>query len=400
MSNRADVPIRTEHVAGVVSPKLAEKMSDFRMRLSAIRSGYPVVTDWHPVIPPGWGEFPNVPFQRAVVYRGNAQSWAYSQHQTLAKFGDKYVAAWANGLRHEDYAGQEVHCAWSADGAHWSEPRVVAGVPTGSKLMRFNAGLYAADGRLYCYVKTATDLGRDQVPPGDFCPREQDFPLDVYETTDLERWTLRGRIAGNVLLFEEPRRTRGGKLLCCGFNLTNRDGYVLIWDDPERAGDAPRIVRLTPPKGMQFSQGSWFQTDDGRIWMYERDPTLSCRLALMWSDDEGESWSDLIRTDFPNTFSRHYAGRLSDGRYFIVGNNYDIFLDRRHLHLALSDDGLVFNRQYTLVSSDTTRRVPGRHKEDGPQYPNCLVDGDRLLVIYAVNKEDIEVGIVDMTRVK
>ncbi len=125
----------------------------------------------------------------------------------------------------------------------------------------------------------------------------------------------------------------------------------------------------------------------------------SCRLGLACSDDEGRTWSELVRTDFPNTNSRAFAGRLSDGRYYIVGNNYDIFLNRKHLQIALSDDGHLFDRQYTLIGGNTTRRINGRHKEDGYQYPSCCIDGDKLLVIYSVNKEDIEVGTVDMSKV-
>ena len=78
-----------------------------------------------------------------------------------------------------------------------------------------------------------------------------------------------------------------------------------------------------------------------------------------------------------------------------MGNNFDIMLDRLHLMIALSDDGRLFDRQYMLVEGETTRRVNGRHKEDGYHYPNCFADGDKLLVIYSINKEDSEVGIVE-----
>ena len=104
-----------------------------------------------------------------------------------------------------------------------------------------------------------------------------------------------------------------------------------------------------------------------------RYSAASCRLGLACSDDEGRTWSELVRTDFPNTNSRAFAGRLSDGR--------------------------LFDRQYTLIGGNTTRRINGRHKEDGYQYPSCCIDGDKLLVIYSVNKEDIEVGTVDMSKV-
>ena len=194
--------------------------------------------------------------------------------------------------------------------------------------------------------------------------------------------------------------TRGGRLLCCGVDLANHHAMVLIWDDPAHPEARPCVVDIPPsPEGVLPEEGTWYQTDDGRIWMYQRNGSACCRLGLVWSDDEGDTWSDLLHTDFPDACSRSFAGRLSDGRYYIVGNSYDRYLDRRHLLITLSDDGYTFNRQYSLVGGNTTRRVNGQHKEDGCQYPNCFVDGGRLFVIYSVNKEDIEVGIADMTAV-
>lgn len=396
-----DIPRRSRSELVVVSPELEAKLSDFRFRLGAVQAGYPVVADWHPSMPPGWGEFPPVPFARSVVYRGSAERWAYSHHPAIALFRDRIVVAWSNGFRHEDYVGQEVHLAWSRDGSSWSEPVAVAPTPAESRLVRNNAGLYATADRLYCYVGVAKDFGRDVADPGMSVIRQQHIRLDVYETADLERWTCREGICDDVYLFEAPRPTRAGPLLCCGFSFTDRRGMVLRWDDPARPAGRPRVVDLADAgEGVLPEQGTWYQTDDGRLWMYLRDGSLSGRLALATSDDGGETWSGMLRTNFPNTYSRAFAGRLDDGRFYLAGNNYDRFLDRRSLLLALSDDGATFDRQYLLVSGDTTRRVPGRHKEDGYHYPNCVSDGGRLLVTYSVNKEDIEVGIADMTAVR
>jgi hypothetical protein len=370
------------------------------MRLAAIKSGYPVLTDWHPVIPEGWGQFPQAPFERSVIYRGDPESWAYSHHQTITKFRDRYVASWSNGFLHEDYVGQEVHCASSTDGANWSEPSVVAHTPSETKLVRNNAGLYADDDCLYCYVGVAKDFGRDVAPPGMSVLKEQHIRLDVYKTSDLANWEHFENICGNVYLFEAPRRTEGGRLMCCGYDLADNHGMILIWDDPEKPWSKPRVVHLEKsPDGVLPEQGTWYQADDGRIWMYQRDSTISCRLALTWSDDEGDTWSPLIRTDFPNSYSRAFAGHLPDGRCYIIGNNYDFLLDRESLLIALSDDGTVFDRQYLLVNGHTTRRVNGRHKEDGYHYPNAYADGDKLLITYSVNKEDIEIGILDTTKI-
>ena len=105
MDAEYDVPAEPRMVLKVVAPELADQMSDFRMRISALNAGYATLTDWHPVIPDGWGQFPAVDFQRSVVYRAAEEGRAYNHHQVIAKFKNRYIVCWASGLRHEDYAG-------------------------------------------------------------------------------------------------------------------------------------------------------------------------------------------------------------------------------------------------------------------------------------------------------
>ena len=304
------------------------------------------------------------------------------------------MATWSNGLLHEDYVGQEVHLAWSTDGLHWSEPQVVVHTPLESKIVRNNAGVCSANGLLYCYVGVAKDYGRDITPPGMYSYDKQKIPLDVYVTSDLKNWEHHPGICDNILLVEGPRPSPDGTFMCCGFDMTNMQAVVLAWDDSTRLAMPPRVIRIPPsPEGLLPEEGTWYQTDDGRIWMYQRDFTGSCRLGLTWSDDRGDTWSDLLPTNFPNSLSRAFVGRLPDGRYYIVGNNYDILLNRKHMLIALSDDGYVFNKQYKLIGGNTTRRVNGRHKEDGYHYPNCYAEDDKLFIIYSVNKEDIGLGL-------
>jgi len=401
MSLPEDLSVKSFRVINVLSPELAGKIRDYEFRLGAIHSGYPNLPDWQGTLPDDWGLFEQLPFQRSVVYRGNAQSWGYSHHQTVVKFGDKYVMSWTNGLADEDFPGQEVHYACSNDCVRWSEPQVLVHTPVESGLVRNNAGLYAADGRLYCYVGVAENRQAGEQDPNMQTLKQPRMQLDVYETSDLKNWTHYEAINNKIYLFEGPRPMRSGKLMCCGSDPNDNHAIVLIWDDPSRPTDAPRAVDIAESTdGVLPEQGTWYQTDDGRIWLYHRDTGISGYLGLTVSDDEGDTWSDLVRTDFPNSFSRAFAGRLTDGRYYIVGNNYNRFLDRMGLLIAVSDDGRSFDRQYTLVTGPTTRRVPGFHKEDGWHYPNCFVDGDKLLVCYSVNKEDIELGVVDMSKVK
>jgi len=186
---------------------------------------------------------------------------------------------------------------------------------------------------------------------------------------------------------------------CCVLaQLLMTGGLVLLWDAGSKPTDIPRTIQIPKAEGLEPLQGSWYQTEDGRVWLFLRDGSFSCRLALTWSEDEGETWSKPLLTDFPNTSSRIYAGRLDDGKYFLAGNNYDRLLDRRFLLLALSENGETFDNMHTIVSGATTRRIEGKHKEDGYHYPNCYIERGKLFVTYSVNKEGIEVAEVDTTR--
>ena len=64
--------------------------------------------------------------------------------------------------------------------------------------------------------------------------------------------------------------------------------------------------------------------------------------------------------------------------------------------IAITDDGAKFNKIYTLLDDPTAQRVRGTLKIHSYQYPCGLADGDRLLVDYSINREDIECGIVDI----
>ena len=111
--------------------------------------------------------------------------------------------------------------------------------------------------------------------------QKQHIRLDVYETEDLVSWTPHENICESVYLFEGPRRTRAGKYLCCGQGLYDCHGKVLIWDDASRLAEKPRVVDLAPTDGgVIVGQVTWYQTDDGRLWMFVRDESLSCRLGL------------------------------------------------------------------------------------------------------------------------
>jgi hypothetical protein len=72
-------------------------------------------------------------------------------------------------------------------------------------------------------------------------------------------------------------------------------------------------------------------------------------------------------------------------------------MNRRRLTLSLSKDGRIFDEMFVLLDATTRRRIEGMHKESGYQYPQTLVHEDTMLIAYSINKEDIEVGILELS---
>lgn len=390
--------ILTRHVARTLSSELQKKLNEFRHLMGLHLAGYAHdIVEWHGVVPNGWATFPLLESQRSRVYSGRADSFAYSHHHSICKFRDRYVVTWSNGMYHEDAPGQEPHYSWSYDASQWVPDRSIVETDPDSGVVRNQAGLYADDRYVYVFVGYAEPHAHAE--PGMTSIVTKKMRLDVYRSADLVKWDEFIGVAEDIYLFEGPRLTRDGKLLCCGIHQPNYDeAKILIWDDPSDPTTTPRSKIISgAEEGIKPEQGTWYQTDDGRIWLWQRDGGHLTRLGLTWSDDGGETWSPLVSTDFQNTFSRAHAGRFADGRCYVIGNNFDQYLNRQYMHIAVSDNGACFDRMYTLLQGYATRRVPGRHKENGYHYPNSIVDGDQLLVVYSVNKEDIEVAVVDAT---
>ena len=135
-------------------------------------------------------------------------------------------------------------------------------------------------------------------------------------------------------IFEAPRLTAEGRLLCV--TTTRNEGpAILLWPGDDLLAQ-PEYIQVPEPDGASFPYGesTWYQLDSGRIMVFWRDEGASCRVYVNHSDDGGRTWSTPVLSDIPDSMSRLYAGRLSDGRYYLVNNAIATLLDRRPLMFA------------------------------------------------------------------
>ena len=120
--------------------------------------------------------------------------------------------------------------------------------------------------------------------------------------------------------------------------------------------------------------------------------TDQMRLAVSESRDDGVTWSEPQWTGCTDSRSRNQFGRLPDGRFFGLTCPDGADYARTPLVLAVSEDGLAFDRHFVLGDEpDRPPRMPGMHKVGRYGYPYMHVRGDSAFAIYSVAKEDIAV---------
>lgn len=340
---------------------------------------------------------PYAPSIRTKIFTGTLDTGVYNHHSQVNKFKNKYYFAWSNGVIDEDTAGQRILISSSDDAIQWSEPICIAGDKNDKVISLSSLGLHTTEQKLYLVGgkvdahREASQVGMRRIDP-------ESHELGVYSSDNGHKWDYTFKFNDQIKgIFEDPRSTKEGNLLCVA---ATKDGpAILRWPGTELCED-PEIILIPQPHGSAFPYGesSWYQTDDGTIIIFWRDEGCSCRLWVNYSTDGGLTFSAPCISDIPDSMSRVYAGRLDDGRYFLCNNAFPTLLNRMHLFLLLSDDGYIFNKVYMVIDDPTSQRLKGLLKLDGYQYPCCLSDGNRLLVGYSVNKEDIECGIVDVSK--
>jgi len=359
---------------------------------------------------------PRAPMERHCVFKSDPETGTYSHHAAICKWKERYYYVFSNGDADECAPGQSTFICNSDNGISWTKPQCLIAGDRKEGIFLRTLGIFVWQGKMIVFAQK-NQRGSRQRRPGmsvNDGAKNISRKIDAYVTDDAENWQVHENIVGgDHMIFEEPRLTSRGRLLVPGTDPETFRPTALLWpgDNPlekpeiiylpfhtEDMGDGKEFAN---PQGGHFPYGeaSLYEDDDGRIWMYMRDEGASERLFISISEDGGENWTEPMISDMPDSMSRIYVGKLNDGRYFLVGNTASNLMDRSKLILSLSDDGATFDKMYILVDDETGQTHEGHLKANGYQYPNCLVDGDKLMIAYSVNKEDMECGILDVTKI-
>jgi hypothetical protein len=336
-----------------------------------------------------FAKLPRLPSQHAIVSddlpKGGTR---VNQHNYLAHHAGKFWAMWSDGpgasngpnrVPGHDLAGQHVSFATSPDGLHWSAIGHLSGPP--EKGFGWIArGFWLRDGQLLA-------LASRFVGPVGY--RGLGLQLHAFTPEDAKAdppaWRHHGLVFDDTLNNFAPQMLPSGEWM-----MSRRDhqgdvhvavGGVKAFDDwrsfPQAAGKDPTLAAEEP---------DWWVLPDGNLCALFRDNNKSGYLFRAFSTDNGRTWTNPVRTNFPDAKSKFSAIRLKDGRYALVSNSNP--KRRDPLTLAISDDGLVFNQLFYLVG--------GRHVD----YPHLIEQGDSLYIAFNTLKQTCEVLKVKLSDVE
>ena len=331
-----------------------------------------------------WSELPTYRGKTSLVARGVKEESAFMHHPKIVVFGGTIFAKWNDGYVGEDFAGQRVRYATSRDGTTWSQPIDLTGR---HPRRRYTAcGFWLRDGEMYALtaLRDASDAGNSGEDPVLLA-----FKWDSKAGKFGERKVIATDFfAGNI-----PLRAPDGDWLMLG------KGGVGSWGPMKAAKGGVKAIddwtiRDLPGAG-KLEEAEWYALPNGHLVSHFRTRTPK-RLMRSYSVDSGVTWSEPVVTNFPEAGARHHGLKLSNGLYALLVNPNPA--NRIPFSIAVSKDGLLYDRIANVRPEPTRAREQGRAKSPGYHYMRGFEHQGNLYTIYSVNKEDIEVTIIPLAE--
>ncbi|RBQ04065.1 sialidase family protein [Pedobacter miscanthi] len=172
------------------------------------------------------------------------------------------------------------------------------------------------------------------------------------------------------------------------------DGWKIHFEVTKDNGKTWRTIGPLPENSIKAIQPSILQYGNGKLQILAR--TANRAIVESWSNDNGETWSALIKTSLPNNNSGTDAVTMKDGRQVLVYNHVlppgDLAKGpRTPLNVSISKDGKEWYAALILEDSPISQY----------SYPAVIQTSDGMLhFIYTWRREKIKHVVVDPSKLK
>lgn len=353
-------------------------------------------------------KIPGVKFQ--TLYFADNKTGSYSHHQHIIYNKGVVYAVWDNHIQDENGSGQRTLYRYSKDeGKSWSDllelfPSFDEFVPLQTRYMEslyVQSSGYAYAGERLFYIAAVNEWRGDKVASR----KKHTFGRIIRE---IRPDATLGPIMWATENPPEPRPGFEKYALAPKSLVDSLKAYVAQPGCELQlayTGNQPSVDNHgmgEPTISWETQYGFWVRMfrDSGlksSKSFEEKERSKTRHNYVAYSYDNGKTWTRPVVSSFPDACARTNVGRLPNGNVYVINNLLPLstkYGGRSMLALSLSQDGLIFDRAYMLRFVAPEKRFEGKSKSIGYQYPHSVVVGDKLLVLYSVNKEDVELATI------
>jgi predicted neuraminidase len=293
----------------------------------------------------------------------------------------KVVAAWFGGTK-ERNPDVGIWVAHHTDGRWQPAVEVANGVQeTGPRLPTWNPVLFQAPkGPLFLFYKVG-------LSPSTW------WGMVKTSADGGTTWSTARRLPDGILgpVKNKPVVLADGAWLSGSSTEGNREGWLVHFEISHDTGATwTKVGPVAKGPALEGIQPSILLHKNGALQAVGR--SKQGVVFQTWSKDNGKTWSPLTATDLPNPNSGTDAVTLADGRQLIVYNHTghradEAKGDRFPLNVALSTDGLAWNKVLTLDSEPVV---------SGYAYPAVIQASDgRVHITYTFGRKTIKHVVLD-----
>lgn len=312
-------------------------------------------------------------------------------HAYITRHDERFWAMWSAGPPVEDEPGQRVLFARSADGLQWDEPRELAS-PGPHPYGLIARGYLSHHGKLYALVARFSNKGAFGVAPPNSTVQPKLLEMRRYEFEATEdAWRDAGVFYPGVITNFPPRLHEGQYWMAT--RDVGRKVAILTADG------ALQSFREVGQPAHQYTLA--YAPDEPQIKFQSGAPELLIRnngvdrKIFVSRYLGGDQWSEPRASDFPSSSSKFFYLDLQQKGAIIAGN-FEPAIDRKLMHFAYADDGVVFDRRVAL---HIPWQVYGPNIHS-PMYPHAVEHAGRIYLVYSIDKRVIHSRVVEISEIK
>ncbi len=255
-------------------------------------------------------KLPVIKPSRHILLSKEHPEWKFQLHNYLLYHENRFWCMWSFGPEEEAKIGQKVIYSTSKDAINWEKPEILAE----PEEQGFG---YIARG-FWVYKNDLLALAAYFTGPGAF-GKGKKIQLHAYKW-HYRKWKFAGVVSDDAINNFPPQQLPDGKWM-----MTRRDVLMNVYTliGAENSFDewnSYPVVKIKNRFKFLPDEPFWWIQEDGIIAMFLRDNSGKRKIFRCFSTDNGRTWTDPVKTNFPNATSKFFGLKTTNGYRVFISN--------------------------------------------------------------------------------